>query len=362
MASPMDQQGQRRPSARSFRAAFNWGARRERDEATTGEDPFPVGYTAAAHTIWLWVLAVAVFLPCGSIFLFAFGRAGAAQIMATGVVLGCAGLVGGALIGFIFGVPRVLTGERPVQAAGTADSRANTIVANTNLEEISDWLTKILVGVGLTQFRPIVASVLSLFAALGPAFGGDPGGTAFAGGLLTYAVASGFVSGWLVTRLRLNRSMAEADRLARQLEIDQKLERAIEQGPSVAGGVAATVRPSELDKETRGALESIRRDAETRPATTIRDAWRLVRAAGKRALGPEATSYNNTGSRMRELYRQGRISSDLLQQADTLRTTYYAVRNNAAVASSTNASAYCDLAEQVISALADEGESPATSD
>jgi len=33
---------------------------------------------------------------------------------------------------------------------------------NTNLEQISDWLTKILVGVGLTQLREIPGQVQRL--------------------------------------------------------------------------------------------------------------------------------------------------------------------------------------------------------
>src|ERR1700730_13401118 len=45
-------------------------------------------------------------------------------------------------VGFLFGVPRV--GSTP----------ASTRI-NTNLEQISDWLTKILVGVGLTQLHKL---------------------------------------------------------------------------------------------------------------------------------------------------------------------------------------------------------------
>ncbi len=61
-----------------------------------------------------------------------------------------ASLFSGGFLGFIFGIPKVLQGtglEGP-----STDSK---VVGNTNLEQISDWLTKIIVGVSLTQLPTI---------------------------------------------------------------------------------------------------------------------------------------------------------------------------------------------------------------
>jgi hypothetical protein len=104
----------------------------------------------------------------------------------------------------------VLSSDRP---RGQVSARGGIapIVANTNLEQISDWLTKILVGVGLTQFAPIARDAGRLFASLAPSFGGGNVGTAFAGGLVLYMVTSGFATGWLFTRLFLGRAMVAAD-------------------------------------------------------------------------------------------------------------------------------------------------------
>ncbi|MFO0126287.1 MAG: hypothetical protein ACK54J_03520, partial [Pseudanabaena sp.] len=64
-----------------------------------------------------------------------------------------ASFVLGFLIGFLFGVPRTVESNDP-----TLTKNSQTRVhANTNLEQISDWLTKILVGVGLTQIMPILS-------------------------------------------------------------------------------------------------------------------------------------------------------------------------------------------------------------
>jgi hypothetical protein len=300
-----------------------------------------------------WVTVTALLSPCAAVLLFAAVQPIPAQVAATGLVVAGAGAVSGALIGFIFGVPRVLTGDRP--AADRASSpKGSVIVANTNLEQISDWLTKILVGVGLTQFRPIIESAGRLFEAMGPAFGGGPAGSAFAGALLTYSATGGFVAGWLLTRLRLSLGMAEADQRARQVQIDQELERAIEKGAGV-DLPSETQRAPGLDEPTRKALESMRANTYGNPLLAIKGTWRLVREAAKKALGVEANEYPDTPARVQALRSRGRLSDEVVQKTLILRRTYDDVRNNAEYASPSNALGFIELAEQVIAALGSAG-------
>jgi len=64
---------------------------------------------------------------------------------ASGIILALACLSAGFLAGFLFGIPKVLQGDR---TAATKTSKGRTPYrqrVNTNLEEISDWLTKIIV-------------------------------------------------------------------------------------------------------------------------------------------------------------------------------------------------------------------------
>jgi len=57
-------------------------------------------------------------------------------------------------IGFLFGIPRVL--QRDVLTPNDYTDRDNYIQrVNTNLEQISDWLIKIIVGLGLVQLQQI---------------------------------------------------------------------------------------------------------------------------------------------------------------------------------------------------------------
>ena len=67
----------------------------------------------------------------------------------------------GATIGFLFGIPRVL--QQDVTPARSSDAGAAPSVTsatynlrvNTNLEQISDWLTKIFVGLGLVELQRV---------------------------------------------------------------------------------------------------------------------------------------------------------------------------------------------------------------
>jgi hypothetical protein len=95
-------------------------------------------------------------------------------------------------LGFLFGVPRT----------STTDTRTNT-----NLEQISDWLTKVLVGVGLTQLAKLPAKLglLAGYIAKGYTDSANPDGAknVFALSMFLYFSALGFLTGYLLTRLAL---------------------------------------------------------------------------------------------------------------------------------------------------------------
>jgi hypothetical protein len=83
--------------------------------------------------------------------------------------------------------------------------------ANTNLEQISDWLTKILVGVGLTQFNNIPDLFDRVGGYFGLALGTSPGAPKIAIAIILFFSVCGFLFGYLWTRLFLGRELAIAD-------------------------------------------------------------------------------------------------------------------------------------------------------
>src|SRR6187551_1519423 len=93
---------------------------------------------------WLFFLA---FLLFG--FVFASQLEGSIGAVGVGGLIFLSAALVGALLGFIFAVPRVIAREN---ADPPVDGTSRKILdTNTNLERISDWLTTMLVGVGLSQ-------------------------------------------------------------------------------------------------------------------------------------------------------------------------------------------------------------------
>jgi hypothetical protein len=156
----------------------------------------------------------------GAIFVYSFspGTGLLARILAAGLVLaGASGFVG-ALLGFLFGIPRSFQNDsQHLSNAGNADLKNLSFVdgeryrANTNLEQISDWLTKILVGVGLTQINQIPDLAKRSGSYLGPMLGGGAEGAAFGVSVLVYFGANGFLFSYLWTRLFLAGELSRAD-------------------------------------------------------------------------------------------------------------------------------------------------------
>lgn len=109
----------------------------------------------------------------------------------------------GIALGFIFGIPRSLQrqNEDPSEN-GNAGKPHSAYAENTNLEQISDWLTKIIVGITLVQFDKIIALLNNISAAYGSLFHPTVG-PSIAGAIVIYFVIGGFLVGYLWTRIHM---------------------------------------------------------------------------------------------------------------------------------------------------------------
>lgn len=133
--------------------------------------------------------------------------------------LACASV--GAAFGFLFGIPKILQNERTLTEAKEGKSIDYRQQVNTNLTEISDWLTKIIVGLGLINLRNIPAQLSNtahiLAVSLNPS---DPSkDKAFALALILCFLILGFLFGYLSTRLFLQAAFSRADQEASILRI-----------------------------------------------------------------------------------------------------------------------------------------------
>jgi hypothetical protein len=115
----------------------------------------------------------------------------------------------GVTVGFLFGIPRTLQGDHDAASAQTTPQSQELRFGgysqrvNTNLEQISDWLTKILVGLTLTQLGNIGTKLGEAAAWIAPGLGSTPHAEVFASALIVYFTVIGFMSGYLLTRLVL---------------------------------------------------------------------------------------------------------------------------------------------------------------
>lgn len=160
----------------------------------------------------------------------------------TGALLALASLVAGGMLGFLFGVPRYLTSERASGGDADADQPARGYLPNSNLEQVSDWLTKILIGVTLTQLGEIPGLVQRLVDYVRAPFGAAPASTPFVLSTLILYSIGGFLVGYLWCRLYLGRALRLADRQSLEeiqagLEADLKLVRSAREAADARAGL-----------------------------------------------------------------------------------------------------------------------------
>ncbi len=148
--------------------------------------------------------------------------------MVAGATLGV-----GALLGFLFGIPRSLVNNQGEGSNGESNPDATPhslhpvsrhYSPNTNLEQISDWLTKILVGVGLTQLVN-AQEFLGQIATSAAQGMGEPATPVFAISLILYYVLCGFLFSYIWTRLKLAGALLKADLSVFTERIQQSEER-----------------------------------------------------------------------------------------------------------------------------------------
>jgi tetratricopeptide (TPR) repeat protein len=194
---------------------------------------------------WGGLGLIVMVLALSSLFIFAaknsptgWLRAGCAALL-----VAVAPLALGALIGFLFGIPRILQGDSPArqekaagQQAGDSDQAPERIryLANTNLDQISDWLSKIIVGVGLTEFREIPPRLWKIAERIRPVLGGDDMAQTVAALAIVFFLVAGFFLGYLVTRLVLTSALRVADDEANRPDqeiVGRALDAIIESGP-----------------------------------------------------------------------------------------------------------------------------------
>ena len=196
------------------------------------------------------------FLALGILLVWAHGQGFPVALMWSVACLGIGGL-----LGFLFGIPRsvnininqpgvaavnarvgeVTTSDHPatespdpsqvdsgsahsvgitaIPATPAAPATPSTLVTNTtdqstthnssesNLEQVSDWVTKLLLGGSLTQIEKIPGTLANwgsyIAAGLGDNSARATANQAFATALIVYFLVLGFIAGYVITKVEL---------------------------------------------------------------------------------------------------------------------------------------------------------------
>lgn len=135
----------------------------------------------------------------------------------TSLLSSLASLMGGAGLGFLFGVPKVVQEQRPRPAGrATEEPIIQSYVyqqrVNSNLEDISDWLTKIIVGIGLVELTKVLGHFQRAATSIGLAIGVPSDMIqGFGAGVIVFFGVVGFLSGYLLTRLFLSGALRRSE-------------------------------------------------------------------------------------------------------------------------------------------------------
>lgn len=155
--------------------------------------------------------------------LIIFFRFGFDVKTATAWMWSVACLAGGGAVGFLFGIPRYSpkTSNSPKVPGPSTDAKDQTArseasghwQSNSNLVEISDWLTKIIIGLGLIHLKDIPGEIWRMAGDV--AKGLDVVQSAqyesFVFALLVAFSVIGFVTGYLYTRIYLQGAFKRAE-------------------------------------------------------------------------------------------------------------------------------------------------------
>lgn len=146
------------------------------------------------NTLWLGFIAGII-----SVIGYPFTTNAGWKMLFLSFLLAAASYVCGFFLGFLFGIPKRVSDTQTVYNL------------NTNLVDISDWLTKIIIGLGLVEIKTIPGYLENIGVYIQKATGGDDSVKIFSVCCIVYFSIFGLYYGYNYMRLFLSGQFKEAD-------------------------------------------------------------------------------------------------------------------------------------------------------
>lgn len=206
------------------------------------------------------------------------------KVFAIGTLVTGAAAILGALFGFLFGLPRSFddvllpagdaarAGSAAIEAADDAAppvKAADPVVprraarSNNNLLEISDWLTKVIVGAGLVGLKDLTRWLGGVAQTIGAGAGLQADeGRVFGASLMMFFFGWGFLFVYIQTRTIISLIFVATERSLADV-VDRSVREAV--GGSVKEAVSAEVRQSVVPALTKASVGTIMQLLYTEP-------------------------------------------------------------------------------------------------
>jgi hypothetical protein len=249
-------------------------------------------------------LVALVLLGISALFLIASQTYGyLAAIGICGLIFAMAAALGG-VVGFLFSVPRILAKDPLAPVSELEDQqpgddargrrRLSLLRSNSNLERISEWLTTMLVGVGLTQIGTLDDRLYSFSeylklntAHLGPSGQSIPIVGPF---ILLFGLVAGFIFFYLYTRIYLSALFQYVERV-----LGDHLNDPIEEGADEVTRAAEELSPDSENPSVKmvsgGAAPSVNQTLDIiRSLLYVEDGYQRAIDLGNRISGSSARS------------------------------------------------------------------------
>lgn len=157
-----------------------------------------------------WIVLAAYLGMATIVLIFLAGSIASTRVLFTELLVAAAAIGVGALVGFLFGMPRAPNASADDDSSGS-EGQVRYRPSN-NLEQVSDWLTKLLIGVGLVEVRQLGSVLNRIGVAVDQSLSGSVAGTnVITQVVIVIFVLLGFICSFLWTRIYYARLQTLAD-------------------------------------------------------------------------------------------------------------------------------------------------------
>lgn len=170
--------------------------------------PFFRGHGVTSSFIFIFAALIASLLACLCVVgIYSFSLPNnSGKAFTTLFMVAVSSYAVGNILGLIFGIPKTVQDQ-------TGESlKQNKLIyhVNTSLEQISDWLTKMIVGAGLVELKDMTLFLVDISKKIASDIGQDKAQSIIIASILCFFILGFFVT-YFSTRLYIANALAEAN-------------------------------------------------------------------------------------------------------------------------------------------------------